>query len=211
MLSPILSQQDHSNGLVNNTSQSPITNVLNLAASATSLRDDFAMCEKVINEKHQFHVVMLDEMDKKIMGFSENLLNLEKRVESLEKSKDYSVRVVQDTLSEIKTRQADIDQKMMGIVEGSLKINDMIRRCGQYSDIPERIMNIEKRLEQDNTTRCIHQCNEPTEKKSVAVYGSPHGEIQIGLPHTIQSQREPCWGSDCRTLQYRGQKISTRA
>ena len=65
MLSPILSQQDHSNGLVNNTSQSPITNVLNLAASATSLRDDFAMCEKVINEKHQFLVAMLDGMDKK--------------------------------------------------------------------------------------------------------------------------------------------------
>ena len=103
------------------------------------------------------------------MGFSENLLNLEKRVESLEKSKDYSVRVVQDTLSEIKTRQADIDQKMMGIVE----INDMTRRCGQYSDIPERIIDIEKRPEQDNTARCIHQCNEPTEKKSVAIYGLP--------------------------------------
>ena len=32
------------------------------------------------------------------MGFSENLLKLEKCVESLEKGKDYSVRVVQDTL-----------------------------------------------------------------------------------------------------------------
>ena len=52
------------------------------------------------------------------MGFAENLLNLEKRVESLEKGKGYSVRVVQDTLLEIKTRRADIDQKMMGIVEG---------------------------------------------------------------------------------------------
>ena len=112
------------------------------------------------------------------MGFSENLLNLEKRVESLEKSKDYSVRVVQDTLSEIKTRQADIDQKMMGIVEGSLKINDMIRRCGQYSDIPERIMNIEKRLEQDNTTRCIHQCNEPTEKKSPHKHTGPAVKVR---------------------------------
>ena len=64
------------------------------------------------------------------MGFSENLLKLEKRVESLEKSKDYSFRVVQDTLSEIKNRQAHVDQKMMGIVEGSSKINDMIKRCG---------------------------------------------------------------------------------
>ena len=89
----------------------------------------------------------------------------------MEKGKYYSVRVVHDTLSEIKTRQADIDQKMIGIVEGSLKINYIIRRCGQYSEIPERIMNIEKRLEQDNTIRCIHQCNEPTENKSVAVYG----------------------------------------
>ena len=65
MLSPILSQQYHSIGLVNNTSQSPITNVLNLGASATSLRDDFALCEKVINEKHQFLVAMIDGMDKK--------------------------------------------------------------------------------------------------------------------------------------------------
>ena len=157
---------------MNNTSQSPITDVLNLAASAISLRDDFAMCEKVINEKHQFLVAMLDGMDKKIMGFSENQLNLEKRVESLEKSKDYSFRVVQDTLSEIKIRQADVDQKMMGIVEGSSRINDMIKSCGQYSGIPERIMNIENRLEQD-TTRCTHQCSELTEKKSVAIYGLP--------------------------------------
>ena len=78
---------------------------------------------------------------------SENLLNLEERVESLEKSKYYSFRVVQDTLSEIKIRQADVDQKMMGIVEGSSRINDMIKSCGQYSGIPERIMNIENRLD----------------------------------------------------------------
>ena len=32
---------------------------------ATSLRNAFAMCEKVINEKHQFLVAMLDGMDKK--------------------------------------------------------------------------------------------------------------------------------------------------
>ena len=65
MLSSILSQQYHSDGFVNNTSQSSITNVLNLAASATSFRNDFAMCEKVISEKHQFLVAMLDGMDKK--------------------------------------------------------------------------------------------------------------------------------------------------
>ena len=83
MLSPILSQQYHSNGLVNNTTQSPITNVLNLAANATSLRDDFAMCEKVINEKDQFLVAMLDGMDTNIIGLSENLLNLEKTCRKL--------------------------------------------------------------------------------------------------------------------------------
>ena len=88
------------------------------------------------------------------------------------KSKDYSYRVVQDTLSEIKIRQADVDQKMMGIVERSSKINDMIKRCGQYSGIHERIMNIKNRLEQD-TTRCTHQCSKVTENKSVAIYGLP--------------------------------------
>ena len=43
---------------------------------------------------------------------------MEKRVENLEKSKDYSFRDVHYTLSEIKNPQADVDQKMAGIVEG---------------------------------------------------------------------------------------------
>ena len=90
----------------------------------------------------------------------------------MEKSKDYSFRVVQDTLLEIKIRQADVDQKMMGIVEGSSKINDMIKICGQYSGIHERIMNIENKLEQD-TTRCTHQCSKLTENKSGAICGLP--------------------------------------
>ena len=61
---------------------------------------------------------------------------------------------------------------MMGIVrvEGSSKVNDMIERCGQYSGISERIMNIENRLAHDNTTRCTHQFSEITENKSVAIY-----------------------------------------
>ena len=44
-------------------------------------------------------------------------------------------RAVHDTLSEINSRQADVDQKMMGLVEGLSKFNDMIKRCGQYSGI----------------------------------------------------------------------------
>ena len=106
------------------------------------------------------------EWIKKVIGFSENLLKMGKHVESLEKSTDYIILfcTVQDPLLGIKNRQADVDQKMMGIVAGSSKINDMIKRCVQYSGISERIMNIENRRAQHNTTRCTYQCSKITEK-----------------------------------------------
>ena len=58
ILSPILSQP-RDNGKRGSTAQitnatSPISNTLNLASSAASLRNDFAMCERIMTEKHQY-------------------------------------------------------------------------------------------------------------------------------------------------------------
>ena len=68
MLSPILSQPRGS-GEINVPAKepinSPISDVLNLAASASSLRQDFATCEMIMSEKHTFLVSILDGMDKK--------------------------------------------------------------------------------------------------------------------------------------------------
>ena len=47
---------------------SPISSALNLAASAASLRRDFATCEKVMTEKHQLLVAMLDGCQGYISG-----------------------------------------------------------------------------------------------------------------------------------------------
>ena len=66
MLSPILSQPRGSgekNVPAKEPINSPISDVLNLAASASSLRQDFATCEMIMSEKHTFLVSILDGMD----------------------------------------------------------------------------------------------------------------------------------------------------
>ena len=58
--------QQRANEVRKNTDHDSNTNspisAPNLAASATSVRKDFATCEKIMTEKHQFHVAMLDGM-----------------------------------------------------------------------------------------------------------------------------------------------------
>ena len=57
MLSPILSQSRESgkkNVPAKEPINSPISDVFNLAASASSLRQDFATCEMIMSEKHNF-------------------------------------------------------------------------------------------------------------------------------------------------------------
>ena len=48
------------------TQTSPISSALNIAASASSLREDFAQCEQVMTKKHQFVVTILDGVNKKV-------------------------------------------------------------------------------------------------------------------------------------------------
>ena len=89
MLSPILSQPQGSgekNVPVKEPINSPISVVLNLAASASSLRQDFATCEMLMSEKHTLLVSILDGMDQKVADIGEKLLALEFRVQTLEKN-----------------------------------------------------------------------------------------------------------------------------
>ena len=88
ILSPILSQQ-RDNGERGSTAQitnatSPISNTLNLASSAASLRNDFAMCERIMTEKHQFIVSMLDTMNNTGFSIETKVIALETRVKALE-------------------------------------------------------------------------------------------------------------------------------
>ena len=65
-----------------------ISNALNLAASASSLRKDFATCEKIMSEKHQILVTMHDGMDRRVSDIGDKLMALESRVETLEKKQN---------------------------------------------------------------------------------------------------------------------------
>ena len=87
MLSPILSQPiERNSSPVNITPNSPISNALNLAASAASLKKDFVICEQIMTEKHKFLVDMLDGMSNKVSSIAEKLAALENRVQVLEES-----------------------------------------------------------------------------------------------------------------------------
>ena len=70
----------------------PLVVPLNIAASASSLREDFALCEQVMTEKHQFVVTILDGMNKKVDNIALQINNLEQRVEVIEKKSTYSPR-----------------------------------------------------------------------------------------------------------------------
>ena len=63
----------------------PISEALNLAASATSLREDIAACEQIMTERHHFLVSMLDGMDRKVSIIGGKFKDLEQRVNKLEK------------------------------------------------------------------------------------------------------------------------------
>ena len=77
MPSPIMSQQraneDRKNTAHNSNTNSAISDALNLAASAAYLRKDFATCEKIMTEKHQFLVAMLDGMSTTISTIADKL------------------------------------------------------------------------------------------------------------------------------------------
>lgn len=84
ILSPILSQP--TDQVCSNEADlgSPITKALNIAAEATSLRSDFALCEQIMTEKHQFLVSILDGMDRKLDCINEQVSSLENRIQLLE-------------------------------------------------------------------------------------------------------------------------------
>ena len=90
MLSPILSQPRYSeersktDNINHNTS--PISDALNLVAGAASLRNDFAVCERIMTEKHHFLVEMLDKMNNTVSSIENKIIALETRVTKLEEN-----------------------------------------------------------------------------------------------------------------------------
>ena len=120
MLSPILSP--HRTGTERGSSaitpeDSPLSSALNLAASAASLRRDFATCERIMTEKHQLMVTMLDGMNSNVTNIAHQLEILETRVQALEQDehvRDSTVNNLKlkcDKMEELSTRVIKIEEQ----------------------------------------------------------------------------------------------------
>ena len=102
MMSPILSQpmgseeRSKTDNIDHNTS--PIYDALNLVAGAVSLRNDFAVCEKIMTEKHHFLVEMLDRMNNTVSSIENKIITLETRVKKLEENEHKQTCIVSSRL-----------------------------------------------------------------------------------------------------------------
>ena len=92
MLNPIMSQQraneERKNTAHDSNTNSLISDSLNLSACTASLRKDFATCERIMTEKHQFFVAILDGMSTTVSTIADKQESLKTRVKLLEKTDD---------------------------------------------------------------------------------------------------------------------------
>ena len=100
VLSPVMSQQraneERNNMAHDSNTNSPISVALNLAVSAASLRKDFATCEIIKTEKHQFRVAMLGGMSITVSTMADKL---ETRVKVLKETGDTKTIIAQNIFS----------------------------------------------------------------------------------------------------------------
>ena len=122
------------------TAASPISDVLNLAASATSLRQDFAMCEKIMSEKHNFLVAMLDGMDRKVSSFGDKIVALEARIKTLEENENHQMNTARGIYQAANVRHNDLEAK---IKECAAAIGENNRKCDIIEKLSERIVLLE--------------------------------------------------------------------
>ena len=176
LLSPISSQPRSSTdrGNFNNSNiQSPISDALDFAASATSLSSDIQLCEKIMTEKHQFLIAMLDGMNKKVSGIAEKIFSLEQRVEKVEKNDQHQMNAARSIYQASNKRQNDLESELRTAAK---TMNNMVQKLSTFSTFEERIKQLEKQLSQQSTQKCSHNCRENTESNSVAIYGLPEYE-----------------------------------
>ena len=144
MLSPLLSQPiERNSSPVNITPNSPISNALNLAASAASLKKDFVICEQIMTEKHKFLVDMLDGMNNKVSSIAEKLASLENRVQVLEESGNTKTLIAQSIFQAANERHNDMERKQR---ENDAALTRIHQKCDKMENMYTRITKIEQLL-----------------------------------------------------------------
>ena len=173
LLSPITSQPGNSaerRSLNNSDVTTPISDALNIAASATSLSKDLQLCEIILTEKHQFLVAMLDGMNKKVTSIADKIFTLEQRVDTMEKKEYDQANIAQDIFQASNKRQNDLESKMKSTDHS---MNNLTTKVNTFSTFESRIKLLENTIAQQCMTQpCKHDCDGNPDN-SVAIYGLP--------------------------------------
>ena len=174
LLSPISSQPRSSidRGHFNNI-PSPNSDALDFVASATSLSSDIQLCEKIMTEKHQFLIAMLDGMNKKVTGIADKIFSLEQRVEKIEQNDQHQINTARSIYQASNKRQNDLENELRTAAK---TMNNMVQKFNTVSTFEDRISQLEQQLSQQSTKKCSHDCRGNTENNSVAIYGLPEYE-----------------------------------
>ena len=178
ILSPILSQP-RDNGERGSTAQitnatSPISNTINVASSVASLRNGFAMCERIMTEKRQFIVSMLDSMNNTGFSIDTKVMALETRVKALEDKEHLEPSIVRGIFQTSTERQNNLDKKQRDCLAA---LNSMSQKCNQIDDLTERIHQIEGNLRRQKDTT-------PLDNLTIAIFGlHSNGDTMTTVNH----------------------------
>ena len=123
--------------------QTPISDALNLAASAASLRKDFATCEIIMTKKHQFIVAMLDGMITTVSTIADKLESLETRVKVLEETEDTKTIIAQNIFSAANERYLEMEAKVRDCTS---VINTLKQKCTKIDDLTARVQIMDKQI-----------------------------------------------------------------
>ena len=149
MLSPILSQprgsEERNSSAISHDATSPVSNALNLAASAASLRRDFATCERIMTEKHQLLVTMLDGMNSCVSSIAEKLELLETRVKVLEDNEESQSNIARGIFQAANKRQNDLEQSLR---DHAKVISNMQQKCDNVDTLSTRVHQLEQHISQ---------------------------------------------------------------
>ena len=163
--------QQRANEEIKNTAHdsntnSPISYVLNLAASVASLRKDFATCERIMTEKHQFLVAMLDGMSTTVSTIADKLESLETRVKVFEETDDTKTIIAQNIFSATNERYLEMESKVRDCTS---VINTLNLKCTKIDDLTARVHKIDKPILERNEAHIpLYTSNENLD---IAIYG----------------------------------------
>ena len=165
-----MSQQRAKDGRKNkahdNNVNSPISDALNLAAGAASLKKDFATCEKIMTEKHHFLMAMLDGMNRTVSTIAEKLETLETRIRVLEETEDTKTIIAQNIFSAANERYLEMESKVR---DCTAVMNTMNQKCTIIDDLSTRVQKMDKQLSERYESQVpSHTTNE---NLAIAIYG----------------------------------------